>query len=124
MIARLHRHAPALGCAALALVLGACSDHDKPLVGDPDQGAAEITRVGCGACHTIPGISGAGGMVGPPLDHMAQRVFIAGMLSNTPDNMVAWLKNPQAIVPGNAMPDMGLDDRQARDIAAYLATLR
>jgi cytochrome c1 len=61
--------------------------------------------------------------VGPPLDHMGRRVFIAGLLRNTPENMVRWLRFPQRIVPGNAMPDMGLTERQARDITAYLYTL-
>jgi cytochrome c2 len=55
---------------------------------------------------------------------MGSRIYIAGVLRNTPDNMIAWLRNPQAIVPGNAMPNMGLDGEQARDIAGYLYTLR
>ena len=62
-------------------------------------------------------------MVGPPLDHMGRRVYIAGLLRNTPRNMVTWLRYPQRIVPGNAMPDMELSDEQARNIAAYLNTL-
>ena len=61
--------------------------------------------------------------VGPPLDHMGKRIFVAGLLRNTPANMVTWLLDPQAIVPGNAMPDMGLSEEQARDITAYLYTL-
>lgn len=52
------------------------------------------------------------------------RIYIAGMLRNTPENMVTWLRNPQAIVPGNVMPDMGLSARDARDVAAYLFTLQ
>ena len=55
---------------------------------------------------------------------MARRIFIAGLLRNTPDNMMTWLRNPQAVSPGNAMPDMALDEDQARDITAYLYTLR
>jgi cytochrome c1 len=38
--------------------------------------------------------------------------------------MVAWLRNPQRIVPGNVMPDMGLSEADAREIAAYLQVLR
>ena len=53
----------------------------------------------------------ATGLVGPPLVHMGSRIYIAGVLRNTPDNMIAWLRNPQAIVPGNAMPNMGLDGK-------------
>ena len=88
------------------------------------RGADLIIANGCGTCHSIPGIAGARGNVGPPLDHIGTRVFIAGMLRNSPDNMVRWLKNPQAIIPGNAMPNMNLNDAQARDITAYLAELQ
>lgn len=66
----------------------------------------------------------ANGLVGPPLDFMGERIFIAGMLRNTPANMVTWLRNPQDVVPGNAMPDTGLSEAQARDVTAYLYTLR
>ncbi len=51
-------------------------------------------------------------------------MIIAGLLPNTPENLEAWLENPQAIVPGNAMPNMELKKDEARDIATYLYTLR
>ncbi len=92
--------------------------------GNAQQGSQLITKLGCGTCHTIPGISNARGMVGPPLDHIADRMIIAGMLSNTPEHMTAWLEAPQSIVPGNAMPNMGLKTAEARNVAAYLYTLR
>ncbi len=131
-------HAPArrsnlAGCAGVALVaatlmLSACGDHagvpSRPRVGDAARGAIVIGRSGCGSCHEIPGVMQANGMVGPPLDHFARRTIIAGLLPNTPENLVHWIRDPQQVVPGNAMPDAGLDDRQARDIAAYLYTLR
>ena len=79
---------------------------------------------GCGGCHSIPGIGNAQGLVGPPLDHIARRTIIAGLLPNTPANMIRWLQSPQSIVPGNAMPNMGLDHKDARDIAAYLYTIQ
>ena len=91
--------------------------------GNSHRGAALIGQYGCGTCHVIPGIEGANGLVGPPLTQMGERVVIAGVLRNTPDNMVKWLRDPQAVVPNNAMPDMGLDEQQARDITAYLYTL-
>jgi cytochrome c2 len=91
---------------------------------DAGRGRHLIEQCGCGACHEIPGISQATGNVGPPLRRMGTRAFVAGMLPNTRENMVRWLRDPQHIVPGNAMPNLGLDDRDARDIAAYLATLR
>jgi cytochrome c2 len=93
-------------------------------IGDVAAGKAAIEWVGCGACHVIPGIAGAVGMVGPPLDHIGSRQYLAGMLHNTPASMIAWLRFPQHIVPGNAMPDMGLSATEARNIAAYLETLK
>lgn len=72
----------------------------------------------------IPGIENANGDVGPPLIAVGRRIYLAGVVRNTPEGMVTWLRNPQAVVPGNAMPNMHLDERDARDIAAYLYTLR
>lgn len=83
-----------------------------------------IRQNGCGACHQIPGIEDANGFVGPPLNTIGRRIYIAGVARNTPEAMIGWLENPQAIVPGNAMPNMGLSEEDARDIAAYLYTLR
>jgi cytochrome c2 len=109
------------------LVLGGCDDSGVRTrfseVGDSERGALYIQQTGCGSCHIIPGIDGAEGLVGPPLNHMGKRIFVAGLLPNTPANMVRWLRNPQDVLPGNAMPDMGLNEQQARDIAAYLHSL-
>ena len=54
---------------------------------------------------------------------MAKRAVIAGVLPNTPENLVRWLRAPQEVSPHNAMPDLGLTERDARDIAAFLRTL-
>ena len=115
--------------AAALLALQSCQDltakEAAPYDGiDPEEGARLIASIGCGGCHMIPGIDGARGLVGPPLDHMGRRVFIAGMLRNTPDNMVIWLMDPQAVVPGNAMPNMALQVEQAQAITNYLYTLK
>lgn len=93
-------------------------------IGDPKQGQALIETLGCGSCHIIPGILNAHGQVGPPLTQMARRQYIAGMLRNTPENMVQWLRFPQQTVPGNAMPDLGISEKDGHQIAAYLATLQ
>jgi cytochrome c1 len=77
----------------------------------------------CGACHTIPGIDGARGQVGPPLMYFSHRTFIAGELPNKPENLVRWVTSPQAVEPHTAMPNLGLTNQQARDVAAYLYTL-
>jgi cytochrome c1 len=92
--------------------------------GDAGRGIRLIGSLGCAACHTIPGVAGARGNVGPPLSRFGDRVFIAGMLPNTPSNLVRWIRDPQGVVPGNAMPDMKVSEADARDIAAYLYTLR
>jgi cytochrome c1 len=115
-------------CAAFvgAAVLSGCSKSSasRPIDGDAGTGSSTITRHACGSCHLIPGVQASNGLVGPPLGGMAARIYIAGHLLNTPDNMILWLRHPQAVLPGNAMPDMGLSDKEARDVAAYLYTLR
>jgi cytochrome c2 len=126
------RTAAAFFAVAGCLSAGGCYDEmaqytsvdQSTIGGNAQSGAVLIRQFGCGSCHTVPGISGADGLVGPPLTQMARRVYIAGVLRNSPDNMIAWLQDPQAIVSGNAMPRMGIDRNQAQDIAAYLYTLR
>jgi cytochrome c len=92
--------------------------------GDPDAGRAKILRYGCTGCHTIPGIRGANALVGPPLTHWSRRVYIAGELPNTPENLSRWLQHPPQIEPKTAMPDMGVTEQDSRDIEAYLYSLR
>lgn len=92
--------------------------------GSAAYGKAAIQRHGCGACHVIPGVSGGDGQVGPSLAGVATRTELAGRLANTPPNMRLWLRHPQQVVPGNGMPDMPLSEQEARDISAYLYTLR
>ena len=117
-------------CATCFLLAGCYDEMERytsvtnPTSGSAKNGAALIAQYGCGSCHIVPGVAGANGLVGPPLTHMGRRVYIAGMLRNSPENMIAWLENPQAIVAGNVMPRMGLNRNQAQDIAAYLDTLR
>ena len=91
--------------------------------GDPDRGKQALLRRPCGSCHEIPGVAGAKGRVGPPLTHFAGRAFIGGRVNNTPDNLVQWIRDPHTIDPQSAMPPMGVGEREARDIAAYLYTL-
>ena len=111
-------------CAA---ALAACS-RPTPIWsdfgGDPHRGKALVTQAGCGSCHQIPGVAAGVGLVGPSLAKFGQRTMVAGVLSNTPDNLVRWLRDPQRVVPGNAMPQTGLSEGEARDVAAYLYTLR
>lgn len=91
--------------------------------GDPERGKVVIDAAGCGACHVVPGVRGAQGKVGPPLTDFGQRQYIAGNLVNNPENLVRWIMDPQGVEPGTAMPDLGIDEAQARDVASYLLTL-
>jgi putative membrane protein len=91
--------------------------------GSVSRGASAIGKYGCATCHTIPGIAGAA-TVGPPLDRIALRHYLGGRLTNTPGNLIKWVQHPQAIDPKTAMPELGVSDDDARDIAAFLYTLR
>jgi cytochrome c1 len=92
--------------------------------GDARRGRTIIEAYGCGACHIIPGVPRANGLVGPPLILFGARTMIAGELPNTPENLERWLENPRAIEPGTAMPNLGLTAAEADEVAAYLYTLR
>ena len=118
-----------LRAALLSLLLVACAANNTTPVmqvegGDPYRGAQAIQRNGCHSCHRIPGIRGTNSYVGPPLNAWSERQYIAGNLQNSPDNLISWIMNPQAIEPGTAMPNMNIDEQEARDIAAYLYTLQ
>jgi cytochrome c1 len=91
--------------------------------GDSLNGSRIIKENGCGSCHRIPGIAGANALVGPPLDHWSERAFIAGTLSNSPENLARWLTSPQEIRPGTAMPTPGLSDQEVADVVAYLYSI-
>ena len=90
--------------------------------GDPDRGESIFIQYGCGSCHAVKGVRTATGSVGPPLDGIALRVIIGGHLSNTPDNMQKWIRDPQQVSPGTAMPDLNVGEQDARDITAFLYT--
>jgi cytochrome c len=92
--------------------------------GDVSRGRAAISKYGCAGCHTIPGVDNAGATVGPTLDRIASRPLLGRQLPNTPENIMKWLQDPQQIDPKSPMPDMGVTDGDARDIAAFLYTLR
>lgn len=126
------------GMAALAALIGAVSvagiyyqdaaqthtQAEAMTGGRVQAGRAAIERHACGACHRIPGIGAATGVAGPALNGIATRSFVAGVLPNDPANLQRWIRHPQRIVPGNGMPDQGVTPQEARDIAAYLYTLR
>jgi len=92
--------------------------------GDPDLGLRLTQRYGCAGCHIIPGVSGAQGRVGPTLEAYAVRIYVGGVVPNSPDNLIRWIENPRSIDPRSAMPVTGISRDEARHVAAYLYTLR
>jgi cytochrome c len=120
----------AAALAAGSGLLGGClgnkslGSYQSAMNGNPDTGKALIQSYGCGSCHVVPGIRGARGEVGPPLLYYSRRTIIAGELPNTPGNLAEWIQNPVGIEPGTAMPNLGVTESQAHDMAAYLYTLR
>lgn len=91
--------------------------------GDPERGEILISAYGCTSCHSISH-QGTKGLVGPPLDRMASRSYIAGRFANHQIWMTLWLQHPQKLKPGTAMPDLNVSERDALDMSAHLATLR
>jgi len=92
--------------------------------GDPARGPDLMRKYGCQSCHTIPGVIGAVGLVGPPLAGIASRSYIGGVLPNAPANMIRWIRDAKAVDSLTAMPNVGVTPSDARHIAAYLYTLR
>jgi cytochrome c len=117
-----------------SLVLAACTTGQSRMIasrepvevpgGDVARGHRLLQSYSCGACHVIPGVRGADGQLGPPLTGWADRAYIAGALPNTPDNLIRWIMDPQAIEPGTAMPDVGASEAESRDMAAFLYTIQ
>jgi cytochrome c2 len=118
-----------LGLAVLASACGGMNEADAREAaaltgGDPSRGPDLMRKYGCQSCHTIPGVVGANGLVGPPLAGIASRSYIGGVLPNAPDNMLAWIRDPKRVDPQTAMPNVGVTPSDARHIAAYLYTLK
>jgi cytochrome c1 len=116
---------PAAPAAARSTTQATSATHASPAMPAPDprRGQHALAQYACHACHMIPGVTGSTVHVGPPLAGIASRTLIAGKLPNTPDNMVRWIRTPQLFDPRTAMPAMGVTERDARDIAAYLRKL-
>jgi cytochrome c len=96
----------------------------ETLAGDPSRAPTLLRNYGCRSCHVIPGVVGTDVVVGPPLAGIASRSYIAGVLPNTPDNMLQWIQNPRGVDSLTAMPNVGVTPSDARHIASYLYTLR
>lgn len=109
----------------VCLALTACGEARQPaLGGTPESGRLLLRQFGCGTCHRIPGVAAAIGNTGPPLTGVGRRVYLGGVLPNSPDNMVRWIRNPQQFDPQTAMPNLQVGEAHARDMAAYLQELK
>jgi cytochrome c1 len=128
---------PAFPVARLAFVLtagaalAACSTDPPPdepyrkvLHGDAERGLALVSRYQCGGCHAVPQAPSESMRIAPPLEAFGRRSYIAGRVPNSPAALQRWLQDPQSLVPGTRMPDLGMSEADARDIAAYLLSLR
>jgi cytochrome c len=115
-----------LGIAAIAAVIIWSGQEQRRSVaiamtgGDPARAPGHIRRYGCAGCHTIPGIPGGDGQVGGPLGDIKRRVYIGGVVTNSPDNLVGWIVSPQTYSSRSAMPASGISEAEARDVASYL----
>jgi cytochrome c2 len=89
--------------------------------GDPARAPDIMRRYGCGGCHTIKGLAGADGQVGPPLSGLIHRVYVGGA-NNSSDSLITWIVSPQSFAPRTAMPATGITEGEARDVAAWLYT--
>jgi len=108
----------------LCVALAACGTDPPAGAGNAANGMLLLRQFGCGTCHGIPGVAAAEGTTGPPLAGVARRVYLAGVVPNSPENMARWIRAPQQYKPGTAMPDLRLTEAQARDMVAYLQGLR
>jgi cytochrome c oxidase assembly factor CtaG/cytochrome c551/c552 len=115
---------------AMAFALGCDNRQEKQAAtamtrgGNPDQGKSLISYYGCGSCHTVPGVHGADANVGPPLDHIATRTYVGGVIKNNPDNLMRWIRDAPGVDPLTGMPNLHVTPTDSRDIASYLYTLR
>jgi cytochrome c len=130
------RFATAVTVGMLALATAACAPSggaapkagsDAPVTvgeGDAQAGRKILVDKGCGACHTVRGVPEATGQIGPALTGIAGRPKIADTLPNSPENMKRWITNPPAVKPGTTMPSLGLSNKEADDLVAFLGTLK
>jgi cytochrome c2 len=119
-----------LSLLSACMLLAACKRPEPAYVGEPlvganvERGQRIMAHYQCGSCHVIPEVPAAVGRVGPSLERYAARSYIAGRLPNAPHTLARWIESPASLVPGTTMPDMGASAVDARDMAAYLMTLR
>lgn len=92
----------------------------EPTTDQAKQGQ-EIFKKSCLGCHAV---GSEGGRLGPNLTGFASRERLAGFLENNPEQLKHWLKDPQAIKPGNKMPNLNLSDQDVEALVQYLGDLK
>jgi cytochrome c oxidase subunit II len=86
-------------------------------------GKAAFRRLGCASCHAVKGTP-AKGVMGPDLTHLMSRQTLgSGVITNTPENLRAWVKDPQSSKPGCFMPSMKMTDQRLDEVVSYLLSL-
>ena len=117
--------------ALVAMTCAACDSRPVPPAlpsgespGNIIRGKNLLAQYQCGACHVIPDVPVARGIAGPPLGDFGRRSYIAGHVPNNAEMLAQWIVNPRSLVPNTTMPSMGVSPDDARDMAAYLHTLR
>ena len=114
-----------VGALVCGAAVGACShDSHTALGGNAERGRLLLRQYGCGDCHRIPDVVAANGTTGPPLAGVRQRVYLAGVVPNSPENMVRWIRSPQSFKPKTTMPDMRVPEQHAIDMVEHLFRLR
>ena len=92
--------------------------------GNPVAGRALFATKGCAGCHGVVGMASANGITGPNLSNVTLRPRLANeAIENNPETMVKWIMDPPAMKPGTAMPKLGVNEQEARDLAAFLYSL-
>lgn len=102
---------PAEACAPATAPLGPYSQ---------ERAKVMLRQYACHSCHRIQGVVGPESYAGPALIEWSQRKYIAGVLPNTYENLVRWIRDPRSVSSETMMPDLGVPDAHARVMATYL----
>ncbi len=113
----------------VALSFAGCNREDHRAIraitgGEPERGRVLIRTLGCATCHIVPGVYDVEGLVGPSLERIASRAYLAGRIENNPENMQRWVRYPKSVDPETVMPQIEMSEQDSRDVTAYLYTLR